>query len=483
LLVVLAALAGLACAGIIGVQWTAYRARRAADRIVAALAEQGLYVEPMPARNTPQTAEDPAPATESAGIEPPPEEIPFDSFALQKTAPSDISDYTEYPYSTELPAWETMSEAMRVAMRQYLADNQETLGNLHGHSLRWHVANTKEFSFENPELTEARFWMLAEAIRLLQIQAHVALADRDGETAAAALDVGLLLVKPSVRFASVTRSYREQRLFQSMAYSVRDAIISGALKSESLERLQQVFASVRTESILPRELQRQLNWGIELFGKPELMELYPPTPVDRFFPGFDKLIVSAKQRSGLIDIERQQFLRDVHQISGCLDKPAIQRFQLLKQMIDKLFQRQGYFRWSYVDLTRTAIGLFKEDAETRAQVAFATTALALERYRLEQGSLPDSLEALTPDYLLAIPNDPFDDAPLRYMLQEDGFILYGVGVDGVDNQGKGMDENAHYWTWDNINDVAFAVQYPHNTSSDSAESEGQPDPAGGAREN
>ena len=372
-----------------------------------------------------------------------------------------------------------MSEAMRVAMRQYLTDNQETLRKLHDHGLRWRAAVAGDSLFDDPNLSETRFWTSAEAIRLLQIEAHVALADRDGDTAAAALDAGLLLVKQSLRFASVTRIHRERRFFQSMAYSVRDAIISGVLESENLERLQQVFSSVRSENILPWELQRQLNWGIDFFGRPELMEPYPPTPVDRFFPGFDRMIVSAKHRSGLIDIERQQFLRNIHQMAGYLDKPALERFQLLKQMMGKLLQGQGYFRRFYAELTWTAISLFKVDAETQAQVAFATAALALERYRLEQGSLPDSLEALTPDYLPAIPNDPFDDAPLRYLPQEDGFILYAVGVDGIDNRGQFIRDGASYGNWDYPNDVAFTLQYRYNTSTDSAEAEGQPDPAVG----
>jgi hypothetical protein len=66
-------------------------------------------------------------------------------------------------------------------------------------------------------------------------------------------------------------------------------------------------------------------------------------------------------------------------------------------------------------------------------------ALAIETFRLEQGSLPISLDALVPDYLEAIPADPMTGEPWVYRIDESspqGYTLYAVGLDAEDNGGR-----------------------------------------------
>lgn len=73
---------------------------------------------------------------------------------------------------------------------------------------------------------------------------------------------------------------------------------------------------------------------------------------------------------------------------------------------------------------------------TEAHRRIATTALALHRYRLAHGCWPRQLADLTPSYLSAVPQDPFDGHPLRYRIDEaDRFLLYSIGPDGQDQGG------------------------------------------------
>jgi hypothetical protein len=48
------------------------------------------------------------------------------------------------------------------------------------------------------------------------------------------------------------------------------------------------------------------------------------------------------------------------------------------------------------------------------------TMLAIERFRLARGRLPASLDALVPEFLERLPNDPWRDGPLAYELVDDG---------------------------------------------------------------
>jgi len=75
------------------------------------------------------------------------------------------------------------------------------------------------------------------------------------------------------------------------------------------------------------------------------------------------------------------------------------------------------------------------DLFCRADLRAARAALAVQRYRLAEGKLPESLGQLVPKYLDSVPTDPFDGRPLRYRLTDPGFVVYSVWWDGQDNGG------------------------------------------------
>ena len=56
-----------------------------------------------------------------------------------------------------------------------------------------------------------------------------------------------------------------------------------------------------------------------------------------------------------------------------------------------------------------------------------------DTFRLAQGRAPKTLDELVPTYLDAVPIDPFDNQPLRYRLQEKGFVVYSIGDDESDD--------------------------------------------------
>lgn len=74
-----------------------------------------------------------------------------------------------------------------------------------------------------------------------------------------------------------------------------------------------------------------------------------------------------------------------------------------------------------------------------SRIAYARvieTACAVERYALANGRFPETLEALVPAYLEAVPPDPFDGLPLRYIPGEAGYIVYSIGRDREDDGGN-----------------------------------------------
>jgi len=67
--------------------------------------------------------------------------------------------------------------------------------------------------------------------------------------------------------------------------------------------------------------------------------------------------------------------------------------------------------------------------------------LAIRRYRIRHGDLPNALDDLVPDFVSQIPIDPFDPAQnqVRYLRDADSYKLYSVGHDGQDDLGHATD--------------------------------------------
>ncbi len=109
-----------------------------------------------------------------------------------------------------------------------------------------------------------------------------------------------------------------------------------------------------------------------------------------------------------------------------------------------------------VSFVRDAQHFPQRIAFTQAGLDCAAVACALERCRLSQGKLPDSLDALKPQLIDRLPSDIINGQPLKYRrTADDRFVLYSVGWNETDDGGTmGFSRNGRYlreeqgdWAW------------------------------------
>jgi len=117
-------------------------------------------------------------------------------------------------------------------------------------------------------------------------------------------------------------------------------------------------------------------------------------------------------------------------------------------------------RWHYIMSAMLLPALpkaFLRHAESAAFLRLSQCALALERYRHSYGRLPSDLNELPREFLPIKPTDPFDGALLRYRRLSTGYVIYSVGEDRQDNDGKAKPANS---TWKNSEsyDLTFVVR-------------------------
>ena len=96
-------------------------------------------------------------------------------------------------------------------------------------------------------------------------------------------------------------------------------------------------------------------------------------------------------------------------------------------------------------------------AAVQTELDLTRTACALERFRLAHGEYPETLAALAPQFITAVPHDLINGKPLHYRRTTDEkFLLYSVGWNESDDggavvktKGGSVDRKKGDWVWKN----------------------------------
>ncbi|MCA9254148.1 MAG: hypothetical protein KDA33_00865, partial [Phycisphaerales bacterium] len=119
-----------------------------------------------------------------------------------------------------------------------------------------------------------------------------------------------------------------------------------------------------------------------------------------------------------------------------------------------LMCRTSGYHYYQADLVQTLESAYLGRAANEA----AACLIALHNYRADFGEYPVDLKTLVPDFLARPPIDFAVRRPLRYERRGEGFVLYSIGADGVDNHGRTADEREFSespWGPDGV-DVVFS---------------------------
>lgn len=170
--------------------------------------------------------------------------------------------------------------------------------------------------------------------------------------------------------------------------------------------------------------------------------------IGEYAHAIDQLLIHLNKKEQLLYLE---FLQDFHKI---IKLPLPDRVRIAEQKHDPNF----FFKFnenmceSAMQSIRYSIIIFAKHEATRR---LAVTSLAVEQYRCDRHKLPDSLNELVPEYLKAVPSDPYDGKDLRYKKLKKGYVVYSIGRDRKDN--NGTMENADGISGVPGTDIAFTV--------------------------
>jgi hypothetical protein len=168
---------------------------------------------------------------------------------------------------------------------------------------------------------------------------------------------------------------------------------------------------------------------------------------------------------GWYDFERLNYLRLYNlQLDGAFDVPAKRVFPdkvaAGSKALEQAFAGRNPFTTILTRHQLLAVVMLpalgnvpKKGALGQVTADQAVIACALERYRLAHGQFPETLDALTPDFISELPHDVITGAPHKYRRAQGNFVLYSVGWNQTDDggqvvpKGKSFDFDYGDWVW------------------------------------
>ncbi len=347
----------------------------------------------------------------------------------------------------ELPKrTEALSEETKKAVREYLAENKQTLELLGQaaaieHS-RYPINLGDGFDASMPYLSEIR-----SVVRLLELDAVWHGEENEGgaavQSAESIFGVGRSLEKEPRIVSQLVRI----GCLAIAARAIERVSNRAELTDEQLVKMSRAVGEAEGRSGFERAFVGGRCAVLDVFRQPDSVD---PQLFGR--PGSMGVLFKAYRVVGLWDKGATIYIDLVDEMLDVLRLPEHERVEAAKAVQAKLLQIPRIHVMLHM-LMPAYSRIVEISVWNTADLRVARVGLAIERYRLAAGKLPDKLDELIPAYLDGVPKDPFDGKELRYKRLETGFVVYSIGQDGSDDGGKEKGKNSG-GNWD----VTFIVE-------------------------
>jgi len=355
-----------------------------------------------------------------------------------------------------LPAERPLDEALVLDIERYLRANREVFDLLD------QATDRKDCWFELAEVPGAGLQVVSENDFRHPARLYCLLALRhtergEADRAAAALHRGLKVAMAIGRVPTALSARVHLGTRTLIVMRVEDAVNRMSLRPETLTALQQELHRTAIRDVVVHTLLAErcqmldlYRLSLDMWNPLELLAhldfvlwafQWTPDVLTGFCPpAYIKGCMSAyvERANECVAIARRPHPRSL-----------VDGVRLSATLEERVPNHMAVVRPHMSDLR----DVFTSVQRSRAKCDAARAALACLRYQAEKGKLPGTLGALVPEYIDAVPVDPYDAKPLRYRKIKDGFVIYAIGQNGKDDGGDTVA------VWEE-GDVGFRVARP-----------------------
>lgn len=339
---------------------------------------------------------------------------------------------------------QTLSEALRAMVREYLNSQAETVKLLH--EAAQHPASRYPLDFsgdlismELPHLAKIR-----QSLRLLKLEAMLAVDDKDFDKAVEAIHA-MLAAGDSLREEPIFVSQLVRNACHTITMEAFQYVLDhGTFTEDQLGRLNTLFANQTDPEAFTRGLQGEYLIGMAFYDRPERMTeaVQDFLGIERYVPGATRTLLRVASMTGWTEADRYRYLSRLGEITAISRLPVYEAIPAMRALEDKIQRDESWIPSMSGQLSFSLVNAVYSFGWDQAQILLASTAIALERYQLFASKLPDRLDELVPSFLGSMPQDPFDGQPMRYCRTENGYLVYSVGFNQRDDGGAAAPPNA-----------------------------------------
>ena len=344
---------------------------------------------------------------------------------------------------------EPLSDDTRTLLTEYVTDHNETLALLHTSATIEHCRYPVDFTVDVFTM-QPHFRDLRWACFLLNLESFLHVENGEVEAARRSVLSGfgltLSLTKEPLLISQLVRMGCTSRNISTLEHLVNRVELSDEQLNEVYQCLDKVeraadlsCAFVGCRCMILREIRTATSVD------PAYVYLLLPESAEFLYPAIGFMEMNAAIFLDIMNDYMEAFL---------LTYP--QRLKASDAIEARAESVSNIYALAY-EVVPALSRVITIETITIAHLRTARVGLAVQRYRLVVGTLPDTLAGLVPTYIDAVPVDPFDGNALRYKKRGTGYVIYSIGEDFSDDDGTEKpkyEERKSHPNWD----VTFIVE-------------------------
>lgn len=322
-------------------------------------------------------------------------------------------------------------------LREKLAEagRTEAMGTLREASLKPHSVFAIRWDL-GPSALFPHYAKMRAATRVMVQKANLAAYDGDMAEAldwhATVLRMSRHVIDEPALIADLVGIAMQSMSFRALKYLLRDYEVPRGAADE----LDAALADFDMQAALKHALIGSRALGLQCFDMAyenpvTFMQQSGSVPT-----GFEALGTIGRVFGPMRKADTLTYLRYMRESISLAERPA----RVGRVKADALTQEIESLQFWQAPLTRMLGPALFDRAGSKtdqavANITMCRLVLALKAHRRDTGAYPASLKELQPTLGWTIPDDPFSGKPYVYRRQGDGFILYSLGTNEIDDGG------------------------------------------------
>lgn len=359
-----------------------------------------------------------------------------------------------------LYATNPITPAAQAALSDLIRSNQTALKLIYDATTRPQFRYPLDLAKHSPLPTE-HWGDLKKLAQLLRLESLHHLASGSKADALRSVEASLFVTR-SLDGEPLLASYLVQYACLGISLTGLEQLLQRTVfTAAELERLQELIAPMEDRLDLPRILhglraQAIATWHEPVVARHANSHAFVATPFD-YWPSFVRAHGwRIYEQSGHKEADLLNFLHLCEELLALAQEPPATALLNGKKLENRLYAwgKPSFDMINTTAMSYPLVRVFPKQAGLLATLRNAQTALAVERFRLENHRLPSTLGELIPHYLAKAPMDSFNEQPLLYRITEKGFRIYSTGENGKDDGGLTRAEKSY----PENDDMVFAVE-------------------------